>query len=141
MAVIDRHERVLLCRAHSSESPWRPVKAGVFRIPFSKLSVIHVLNPLFSHWFVAATPVIGRFDTNARGKRDRVTHIFVVRREKMLTLSLHMRADSLLDSDYSWHPLSDLEADGFEVYPRELTPLVRGFLEGWIPDGVISLAE
>ena len=40
-----------------------------------------------------------------------------------------------------WHPLSNVEDEEFDVYPRELGPFLRGYLEGWIPDGVITLVE
>ncbi|MDQ0761490.1 hypothetical protein [Streptomyces canus] len=141
LAVIDGQERVLLCRIHG-ESAWRPVKSRVIRVRPSRFSVIHVLDPLFSHWFLATTPVVGRFDPlSARGGPAGRTYIFVVRRDRMRQISLRARARSSPDADYVWHPLSDVEDEDFDVYPRELGPFLRGYLEGWIPDGFITLVE
>lgn len=141
LAVIDRQERVLLYRIHGEPS-WRPVKARVIRLRPSKLSVIHILDPLFSHWFLAATPVVGRFDPpSERGGQASLTRIFVVRHSRMSRISLRARPRSLPDADYVWHPLSDVENEDLDVYPRELGPFLRGYLEGWIPDGVITLFE
>ncbi|MDX2546697.1 hypothetical protein ACOT81_27540 [Streptomyces sp. WI04-05B] len=141
LAVIDRQERVLLSRIHG-ESSWRPVKARVIRVRPSRFSVIHVLDPLFSHWFIAATPVVGRFDPlSERGGLAGLTHIFVVRQDRMRRISLRACAHPFLDADYVWHPLSDAEDDKLDVHPRELGPFLRGYLEGWIPDGFITLVE
>ena len=141
LAVIDRQERVLLCRTHG-QSSWRPTPSRVIRIRPSRFSFIHTLDPLFSHWFVARTPVVGRFDAwSARGCSAGSTRIFVVRHHRMRSISLRARTHSWADTDYVWHPLSNVEDEEFDVYPRELGPFLRGYLEGWIPDGVITLVE
>ncbi|MGQ4363558.1 hypothetical protein [Streptomyces sp. SAS_272] len=141
LAVIDRQERVLLCRIHG-ESSWRPVEARVIRVQPSRFSVIHVLDTLFSHWFLAATPVVGRVDPlSERGEPCGMTRIFIARHSRMRRLSLRARTHSSLEADYVWHPLSDVEDEDFDVYPRELGSFLRGYLEGWIPDGVITLVE
>lgn len=141
LAVIDRQERVLLYRVQG-ESCWRPVASRVIRLRPSRFSVIHVLDPLFSHWFLARTPVVGRFNPlPEQGVPDVPTCIFVVRRSRMRTISLRARAHSVTDSSYVWHPLSKVEDEDFDVLPRELGPFLRGYLEGWIPDGVITLVE
>ncbi|MDO0930472.1 hypothetical protein QQY66_01690 [Streptomyces sp. DG2A-72] len=141
LAVIDRQERVLLCRVHG-ESSWRPVTSKVIRIRPSQFSVIHVLDPLFSHWFLARTPVVGRFNPPPeRGSLDESIHIFVVRHNRVRSISLRASARSVTDADYAWHPLSDVEDEDFDVHPRELGTFLRGYLEGWIPDGVITLVE
>jgi hypothetical protein len=67
--------------------------------------------------------------------------IFVTRHDRMRPIRLRARAYTPLDVDYAWHPLSDVESENFDVYPRELAPFLRGYLEGWIPDGVITLVE
>ncbi|MCN9244481.1 hypothetical protein NGF19_27485 [Streptomyces sp. RY43-2] len=139
--MIDRQERVLLCRIHG-ESSWRPIKARVIPGWPSRFSVIHVLDPLFSHWLLAATPVVGKFDPfSNRGDQAGSTRIFVVRHGKMSRISLRGRSHPIPDADYAWHPLPDVEGEDFGVYPRELGSFLRGYLEGWIPDGVITLAE
>ncbi|TGG84623.1 hypothetical protein [Streptomyces albus] len=141
LAVVDHQERVLLCRPHG-ERTWLPVKASVLCVRTSKLSVIHVLDPLFSHWFLAATPVIGRFNPVAdRDCQSDSMRIFVVRHRRMRTISLRARTRASPDADLVWHPLSDVEDEQFNVNPRELGPFLRGYLEGWIPDGVITLVE
>ena len=141
LAVIDRQERVLLCRIHG-ESSWRPVKARVVSVLPSRFSVIHVLDPIFSHWFLSATPVVGRFHPlTERGDQAGLKRIFVVHQDRMCPVSLRARTHCLPDSDYVWHPLLDVEDEEFDVYPRELGPFLRGYLEGWIPDGVITLVE
>lgn len=141
LAVIDHQERVLLCRPRG-EPTWQPVKAGVLCVRPSALSVIHVLDPLFSHWFLAATPVIGRFiPVTDRDCRSGSMRIFVVRHHRMRTISLRARTRTSPDVDFVWHPLSDVEDEQFDVHPRELGPFLRGYLEGWIPDGVITLVE
>jgi len=141
LAVIDRQERVLLCRIHG-ESSWRPVKARVIPLRPSRFSVIHVMDPLFSHWFLAATPVVGRFDPQPEpGGQAGLMHIFVVRHDRMSPISLRARAHSFPDADYVWHQLSNVEDEDFDVHPRELGPFLRGYLEGWIPNGVITLVE
>ncbi|MEV2193592.1 hypothetical protein AB0I02_21775 [Streptomyces phaeochromogenes] len=139
--MIDRQERVLLCRIQG-ESSWQPVKSRVMQVRPSRFSVLHVLDPLFSHWFLAATPVVGRFDPpSERGGPGGLTRIFVVLHNKMSPISLRTRAHSSPDADYVWHSLSDVEDEDFDVYPRELGPFLRGYLEGWIPDGDITLVE
>ncbi|MFH8467704.1 hypothetical protein [Streptomyces sp. NPDC017991] len=139
--MIDRQERVLLCRTHG-QSVWRPAPSRVIRIRPSKFSFIHTLDPLFSHWFVSRTPVIGRFDLSSKGGASTgSTNIFIVRHSRMKPISLRARSHSRADADYVWHPLSNVEDEMFDVYPRELVPLLRGYLEGWIPDGVITLVE
>ncbi|QFQ98077.1 hypothetical protein F9278_19770 [Streptomyces phaeolivaceus] len=141
LAVVDHHERVLLCRFRG-ESCWRPVASRVIRIRPSRFSVIHVLDPLFSHWFLARTPVVGRFNPLPEGGGlDESMRIFVVRRSRMRTISLRGRSHPVTDSSYVWHPLPDVEDADFDVVPRELGPFLRGYLEGWIPDGVITLVE
>jgi hypothetical protein len=141
LAVIDRQERVLLCRMHG-ESSWWPVKATVIPVRPSRFSVIHVLDPLFSHWFLATTPVVGRLEPPAeRDSQAGLTRIFVVRYDRLRPISLRAHTHSFPDADYIWHPLSDIEDEDFDSYPRELGPLLRGYLEGWIPDGVITLVE
>lgn len=141
LAVIDRQERVLLCRVHG-ESSWRPVKARVIRVRPSRFSVIHVLDQLFSHWFLARTPVVGRINPlpDPDGPKES-THIFVVRRSRMRSISLHACARPVTNVDYVWRPLANVEDENFDVYPRELGPFLRGYIEGWIPDGVITLVE
>ncbi|MBR8642144.1 hypothetical protein KEF29_29545 [Streptomyces tuirus] len=139
--MIDCQDRVLLCRMHG-ESSWRPPPAKVIRIRPSKFSVINTLDPLFSHWLLARTPVMGRLDNlSQRGGLDGSTHIFVVRRSRMRSIYLRARTRSCADADYVWYPLGDVEDEQFDVHPRELGPLLRGYLEGWIPDGVITLVE
>ncbi|MFF3376621.1 hypothetical protein ACFYXF_27160 [Streptomyces sp. NPDC002680] len=139
--MIDRQERVLLCRVRG-ESCWRPVASRVIRIRPSRFSVIHVLDPLFSHWFLARTPVIGRFNPQPqRGIVDESTCVFVTRPSKMRTISLRARVHSVTEFSFVWHPLSKVEDEDFDVLPRELGPFLRGYLEGWIPDGVITLVE
>ncbi|MGA5205219.1 hypothetical protein [Streptomyces variegatus] len=141
LTVIDDQERVLLCRAQG-ESIWRPVKARVIRVRPSKFSVIHVLDPLFSHLLLGATPVIGRLHpATERDSRSDSMHVFVVRRRNMRTIRLRARTKSFPDIDFAWHPISDVEDEEFDVHPRELGPFLRGYLEGWIPDGVITLVE
>ncbi|MDX2546743.1 hypothetical protein ACOT81_27780 [Streptomyces sp. WI04-05B] len=141
VAVIDREERVLLSRVHGTPS-WRPVTARVIRILPSRFSVVHVLDSLFSHWFFARTPVVGRYNPLPGGEGlDESTRIFAVRRSKMRSISLRARAHVVMNVDYVWHPLSDVEDVEFDVYPRELGPFLRGYIEGWIPDGVITLVE
>ncbi|MFI1734073.1 hypothetical protein ACH40E_33645 [Streptomyces acidicola] len=141
LAVIDRQERVLLCRIHGQPS-WCPLPSRVIRIRPSRFSVIHTLDPLFSHWFLARTPVIGRFNTpSQRGSLYGSAHIFVVRHDRVRSISLRASTHSRADADYVWHPLSNVEDDHFDVCPRELGPFLRGYLEGWIPDGVITLVE
>ncbi|MBE8473873.1 hypothetical protein [Streptomyces justiciae] len=141
LAVIDHEERVLLCRVHGDFS-WRPVTARVIRIQPSRFAVIHVLDSLFSHWFLARTPVIGRYHPLAeRDGRDESTDIFVARHSRIRSISLRARSRSVVDTDYAWHPLSAVEDEAFDVCPRELGPFLRGYLEGWIPDGVITLVE
>ncbi|MDX3635713.1 hypothetical protein PV728_36805 [Streptomyces europaeiscabiei] len=101
-----------------------------------------MLDPLFSHWFLSATPAIGRFrPLPERGGQAGLTRIFVVRRDRMRPISLRCRTHPFPDADYAWHPLSDVEGEEFDVYPRELGLFLRGYLEGWIPDGVITLVE
>ncbi|MFF4630018.1 hypothetical protein [Streptomyces griseorubiginosus] len=139
--MIDSENRVLLCRAHG-ESSWRPVASRVIRILPSRLSVIHVLDSLFSHWFLARTPVVGSYSPlQDRNIPKESTRIFVVRHSKMRSLSLRARFKTITDADYVWHPLSNVEDEKFDVYPRELGPFLRGYIEGWIPDGVITLVE
>ncbi|MBX7473478.1 hypothetical protein [Streptomyces sp. NPDC056132] len=139
--MIDRQERVLLCRIHG-ESSWRPIKARVIPLRPSRFSVIRVLDPLFSHWFLAATPVVGRLDPlPGQGGQASLTRIFAVCRDRMRPISLRARARLFPDADYAWHQLTDAEDEDFDVYPRELGPFLRGYLEGWIPDGVITLVE
>ncbi|MFI6934340.1 hypothetical protein [Streptomyces sp. NPDC050287] len=143
LAVIDREDRVLLHRVHG-ESSWRPVTSRVIRILPSRFSVIHVLDPLFSHWFLARTPVVGSYNPlPERDSSDESTRIFVVRRSKMRSISLRARARAraVTDADYVWHPLSNVEDKEFDAYPRELGPFLRGYIEGWIPDGIITLVE
>ncbi|WP_128375196.1 hypothetical protein [Streptomyces cavernae] len=139
--MIDHRERVLLCRIHG-DSTWRPVSARVIRVWPTRHSLIRVLDTLFSHWFLAATPVIGRFNPVAEqaGRADSM-RIFVVRHRKMRPISLRVRTHSFPDADYAWHRLTDVEDGELDVCPRELDPLLRGYLEGWIPDGVITLVE
>lgn len=141
LAVIDSQERVLLCRIHG-ESCWRPTPTRVIRIRPSRFSVIHTVDPLFSHWFLARTPVVGRFEPLPQ--QDGLAespHIFVVRRSRMRSIALRARTHSCMDADYVWHPVSRVEDARFDVRPRELGPFLRGYLEGWIPDGVITLVE
>ncbi|GGR05682.1 hypothetical protein [Streptomyces aurantiogriseus] len=141
LTVIDHEERVLLCRVHGDPS-WRPVASRVIRLLPSQFSVIHVLDSLFSHWFLARTPVVGRY--NPLPERDRLeesTHIFAVRRSRMRSISLRARARVVTNVDYVWHPLSNVEDEKFDAYPRELGLFLRGYIEGWIPDGVITLVE
>ncbi|WP_416981491.1 hypothetical protein [Streptomyces sp. T028] len=139
--MIDRQERVLLCRIHG-ESAWQPIKARVIPLQPSRFSAIRVLDPIFSHWFLAATPVVGKFaPVPERDGQARLMRIFVTRHDRMRPISLRARAHASLDVDYVWHPLSDVEDADFDVYPRELGPFLRGYLEGWIPDGVITLVE
>jgi hypothetical protein len=141
LAVIDGEDRVLLCRVHGEPS-WQPVTSRVIRILPSGLSVIHVLDTLFSHWFLARTPVAGRYNPLPdRDSPNESTRIFVVRHGKMRSISLRARAHTITDADYVWHPLSNVEDEEFDVYPRELGPFLRGYIEGWIPDGVITLVE
>lgn len=141
LAVVDDREHVLLCRFHGKSS-WQPVKARVIRVRPSRFSVINVLGPFFSHWTLAATPVVGSFDPLAeRVDLAGLMHIFVVRRVRMRPIGLRVRAHSLPHADYVWHPLSHLEDGDLDVYPRELGSFVRGYLEGWIPDGFITLIE
>lgn len=141
LAVIDREERVLLCRVHGDPS-WRPVASRVIRLLPSRFSVIHVLDSLFSHWFLARTPVVGRYNPlPERDRLDESTRIFVVRRHKMRSISLRARARVATNVHYVWHPLSNVEDEKFDVYPRELGLFLRGYIEGWIPDGVITLVE
>ncbi|MGW0565998.1 hypothetical protein [Streptomyces tauricus] len=141
LLVIDRQERILLSRAHG-ESSWRPIKSRVIRLWPSKFSLLHVLDPLFSHWFLAATPVIGKFDPlPEQGGQSGLTHIFVVRHSRMRPISLHARTHPFTSSDQAWHPLPEVEDGDLDVCPRELGPFTRGYLEGWIPDGVITLVE
>ncbi|MEV4867481.1 hypothetical protein [Streptomyces ossamyceticus] len=141
LAVIDREDRVLLYRVHG-ESSWRPVASRVIRILPSRFSVIHVLDPLFSHWFLARTPVVGNYNPlPEQDSSDESTRIFVVRRSKMRSIRLRARARVVTDADYVWHPLSNVEGEEFDAYPRELGPFLRGYIEGWIPDGVITLVE
>lgn len=71
--------------------------------------------------------------------------IFVVRRSKMRSIRLRARARAraraATDAYYVWHPLSNVEGEEFDSYPRELGPFLRGYIEGWIPDGIITLVE
>ncbi|WNM35708.1 hypothetical protein RKE30_37805 [Streptomyces sp. Li-HN-5-11] len=141
LAAIDRHERVLLRRIHG-ESYWQPIKARVIPLRPSRFSAVQVVDPIFSHWFLAATPVIGRFvSAPERNRESCLLRIFVTRHDRMTPVSLRARNHTSLDVDYAWHPLSDVEDEDFDVRPRELGPFLRGYLEGWIPDGVITLVE
>ncbi len=69
------------------------------------------------------------------------TNIFVVRHSRMRSISLRACTRFVTDADYVWHPLSNVEDEDFDVCPRELGPFLRGYLDGWIPDGVITLVE
>jgi hypothetical protein len=114
----------------------------VIRILPSRLSVIHVLDSLFSHWFLARTPVVGSYSPLPdRDSPTEATRIFVVRHGKMRSISLRARTQTNTDIDYVWHPLPNVEDEEFDVHPRELGPFLRGYIEGWIPDGVITLVE
>lgn len=141
LATIDRQERVLLCRIHG-DSSWQPVKARVMPLRPSRFSAIQVVDPIFSHWFLASTPVIGRFvSVPETDGQPGLMRIFVTRHDRMTPISLRARPHTSLNADYAWHPLSDVENEDFDVRPRELGPFLRGYLEGWIPDGVITLVE
>ncbi|WP_371095867.1 hypothetical protein [Streptomyces sanglieri] len=67
--------------------------------------------------------------------------IFVVRHDRLRTVSLRTHTHPFPDADYVWHSLIDVEGEDFDACPRELGPFLRGYLEGWIPDGVITLVE
>ncbi|MEU5092841.1 hypothetical protein [Streptomyces sp. NPDC021356] len=58
----------------------------------------------------------------------------------MTEIAIRVHLGATKDTEYTWHPLTDVEG-GLELRPRELGPFLRGYLEGWIPDGVITLAE
>ncbi|MGW0705921.1 hypothetical protein ACWD4G_08130 [Streptomyces sp. NPDC002643] len=86
--------------------------------------------------------MVGRFNQLPEGGGlDESMRIFVVRRSRMRTISLRGRPHPVTDSSYVWHPLPDVEDEDFDVVPRELGPFLRGYLEGWIPDGVITLVK
>ncbi|MDQ1027017.1 hypothetical protein QF035_004599 [Streptomyces umbrinus] len=139
--MIDRQDRVLLCRVHG-DSTWRPVKATIIPARPSRFSVIHVFDQLFSHWFLARTPVVGRINPLPEpGGPNVSTHVFVVRRSRIRSISLHACTRPVTDVDYFWHPLPNVEDEDFDVYPRELGPFLRGYIEGWIPNGDITLVE
>jgi hypothetical protein len=59
----------------------------------------------------------------------------------MRSISLRARARVVTNVDYAWHPLANVEDEKFDVHPCELGPFLRGYIEGWIPDGVITLVE
>jgi hypothetical protein len=139
LAVID-DERVLLCRRHG-QTTWRPVRARVIRLRPSGSSIMRVHDPLFTHCFLAPTPVVGHFAPPANKEPNEAVRIFIVRRNKIHSLILRPQAAHGCESDYIWHPLSTVEAAEFDVLPRELGPLLRGYVEGWIPDGPITLIE
>ncbi|MFF2376494.1 hypothetical protein ACFVUW_19140 [Streptomyces xiamenensis] len=139
--MIDRQERVPLCRNHG-ESSWRPIKARVTPGRPTRFSVIHVLDPLFSHWLFAATPVVGRFTPQQeQGDQAILMRIFVVRDDSLRAVNLRAHAHLFPDADYVWHSLIDVEGEDFDAYTRELGLFLRGYLEGWIPDRVITLVE
>ncbi len=141
LAVIDDEERVLLCRPHGQPT-WRPVRARVIRLRPSRSSIVHVHDSLFTHCFLAPTPVVGHFAPPAKNKEpNEAGRIFIVRRNKIHSLILRPQATHGFEADYIWHPLSTVEATEFDVLPRELGPLLRGYIEGWIPDGPITLVE
>ncbi|MFM9448762.1 hypothetical protein [Streptomyces acidiscabies] len=139
--MIDLEDRVLLCRVHGEPS-WRPITSRVIRLWPSQLSIIHILDSLFSHWFLARTPVVGSYGPLPdRDSPNESTRIFVVRHGKMRSISLRARARTNTDADYVWYPGSNVEDEEFDAHPRELGPFLRGYIEGWIPDGVITLVE
>ena len=106
-------------------------------------SLIRVADPILVHWFLAATPVVGQFDPlpESGGRTAGPMRIVIARREAMRPLGVRFRARGVLDADYAWHPLTAVENENIPVCPRELGPLLRGYLEGWIPDGVITLID
>jgi hypothetical protein len=140
LAVVDRREHVLLRRVFG-QTLWLPISARVITIRPTKVSIISLFTPLSSPHFLAVTPVMGRFTPLPEKNPDRATHsrVFVVRHEKVGAITANEGAASNIE--YSWHPITEVETEGFNVCPRELGVFLRGYLEGWIPDGTITLVE
>jgi hypothetical protein len=67
------------------------------------------------------------------------SRLFIVRREKVGAITIGENASWNVEA--SWHPLAEIESEGFNFCPRELGVFLRGYLEGWIPDGNIRLME
>lgn len=140
VAVIDEQERVLLRRSPGKRA-WTPLRAAVVRLQPTGFSLMRIQDPLFSHWYLAAVPVVGKYTPPSTAPTQVATrHIFAVRRDRMRNLTLRPCSSTSPDAVYAWHPLTEVEGD-LHVHPHELGPFLRGYLEGWIPDGVITLTE
>jgi hypothetical protein len=55
----------------------------------------------------------------------------------ILRLSAPVEGTHLLSCDGSWLPLAQLPETS--VFPAELPLLITGYVDGWIPDGLITL--
>ncbi|MEU3879781.1 hypothetical protein [Streptomyces californicus] len=105
----------------------------------SDITLVRIRDPLFTHWYVTVIRVVGRYASPGRpDTRAADNRVFVARRDKMREITIRPSAGATPDCAYAWYPLSAVEGS-LNVRPRELGLFLRGYLEGWIPDGAITL--
>ncbi|MBK6041233.1 MULTISPECIES: hypothetical protein [unclassified Streptomyces] len=105
----------------------------------SDVTLVRIRDPLFIHWYVTVIRVVGTYASPGRpDTRAADSRVLVARRDKMREIRIRPSVGAAPDYAYAWYPLSAVEGD-LNVRPRELGLFLRGYLEGWIPDGGITL--
>lgn len=126
--------RSVLLQHGAGHAVWQPIRLLVNRS--SHAAVVHRWQRVAGvRCGVREGRTVGRM-TIFTAETDRITQctlrIFVYR-------AMGAAPASAFGSRAAWWALDDVAQLGHWVFPRELGPFLQGYVEGWIPDGWITL--
>lgn len=91
-----------MLRRSPGERAWKPLRATVVRLQPAGFSLMRIQDPLFSHWYLAAVPVVGKYTSPPTAPTQVATrHIFAVRRGRMRKLALRPCSSTSPDAVYA----------------------------------------
>lgn len=132
VAVLSRDNEVLLQRTRETEK-WQPVRLNIE--PGSS-SVAALLQLRRQSRFAKSARIgrtIGRVSATPSDTREAATSSLYILRINSATFSVN------IPSQVEWWPISEVSAEQFNAFPKELGIFLQGYVDGWIPDGTITL--
>ncbi|MFF9403462.1 hypothetical protein [Streptomyces sp. NPDC014744] len=131
IALLSYDSKAVLLRCPAGAETWRPVRLPVPAAGSVKDAVRRWAESVAVGGATRGA-VTGRLRVPGRGAVLCETEVAILKAAGPVDAGL-------VDASGRWWPVAGLAEAGLALFPAELGLLVKGYVQGWIPDGVITL--